>query len=288
MRAPVAVLLFAFLEAVSSEPVIEAQDPSLENNVAEINVKRHHSWCSRRCYYHKYCQSGYYCDSYRCCRPNNQRPCSHHVHCPQGWYCDYSARLCKVGERRCTNHYQCYNQICVGGKCRNRECYYHQHCKNGYYCESPGICKALCTSDSACKDSQCCAKYNSGQTYGICKDLKKPEEWCLLEPSGYQCGCAEGYECKKYNYYWGKCKKKPKPACSSDSSCQKTHCCSGGQCKPRKKAKEWCPHKGADIYHCGCIEGYTCTQYEDNVYWGRCEQIVPPTEEPGSGFMEVS
>ena len=135
----------------------------------------------RRCYYHTHCQNGYYCDSYRCCRPNNQRPCSHHVHCPQGWYCDYSARLCKVGERRCTNHYQCYNQICVGGKCRNRECYYHQHCKNGYYCESPGICKALCTSDSACKDSQCCAKYNSGQTYGICKDLKKPEEWCLLE-----------------------------------------------------------------------------------------------------------
>ena len=69
----------------------------------------------------------------------------------------------------------------MSGKCRNRECYYHQHCKQGYYCESPGICKALCTSDSACKDSQCCAKYYSGQTYGICRDLKKPEEWCLLK-----------------------------------------------------------------------------------------------------------
>lgn len=49
MRALVAVLLFTFLGTVSSEPFIEAQDPSLEDNAPNTNVKRHHnSWCSVR------------------------------------------------------------------------------------------------------------------------------------------------------------------------------------------------------------------------------------------------
>jgi len=46
MRALVAVLFFTFLGTVSSEPSIEAQDPSLEDNAPDINVKRHHNnWC---------------------------------------------------------------------------------------------------------------------------------------------------------------------------------------------------------------------------------------------------
>ncbi|KAL9960543.1 hypothetical protein ACROYT_G034016 [Oculina patagonica] len=128
----------------------------------------------------------------------------------------------------------------------------------------------------------------TNQTHGRCRELKKPNEFCPMKPDGYHCGCTEGYECKRYqnNYYWGQCKKKPPPPCSSDDSCQKTHCCSGGKCKPRKKAKEFCPHKGADIYNCGCIEGYFCKQYGDSSYWGTCEKVVPPTEEPGSGVGE--
>ena len=137
-----------------------------------------------RCSYGRYCQSGYYCDYYRCCRPNNQRRCSHHAHCPQGWYCDYNTRYCKVGERRCSHPYHCSrDQVCVNGKCRKRECYYHNQCKQGYYCAA-GICKALpgaCSSHGSCKDTQCCSKYHPGQTTGICRELKKPNEFCPMK-----------------------------------------------------------------------------------------------------------
>ncbi|KAJ7351892.1 hypothetical protein OS493_034799 [Desmophyllum pertusum] len=84
-----AMLIFLFgvglasIAAVSSEAFIEAQDPSMKiDDAPETNVKRWHNGCSRRCYYYR-CPNGYYCDGYRCCRPNNQRPCSHNAHCPQ-------------------------------------------------------------------------------------------------------------------------------------------------------------------------------------------------------------
>ena len=37
----------------------------------------------------------------------------------------------------------------------------------------------------------------------------------------------------------------------------------------------------ADIYHCGCVQGYQCTAANVGNYWGKC------TEEPGSGFGEI-
>ncbi|KAJ7351894.1 hypothetical protein OS493_034801 [Desmophyllum pertusum] len=72
---------------------------------------------------------------------------------------------------------------------------------------------------------------------------------------------------------------KSPPSCSSDDGCQKSHFCSGGKCKPLKKANEWCPRKEADIFNCGCIEGYYCKPYELHKYWGKCEE-----EESGSGL----
>ena len=36
----------------------------------------------------------------------------------------------------------------------------------------------------------------------------------------------------------------------------------------------------ADIYHCGCIEGYQCKPANVGNYWGKCE------EESGSGLGE--
>ena len=43
----------------------------------------------------------------------------------------------------------------------------------------------------------------------------------------------------------------------------------------------------ADIYHCGCIQGYQCTAANVGNYWGKCTKVVPPTEEPGSGIGEI-
>lgn len=36
-------------------------------------------------------------------------------------------------------------------------------------------------------------------------------------------------------------------------------------------------------YHCGCMDGYECKEYQNNEYdpWGTCQQ-----EEPGSGLEE--
>lgn len=237
-----------------------------------------------------------------------------------------------------------------GYHCYTRRCYYNSHCQTGQFCYYGRCCQysypsGYCRSQSGCKSYQCCSKHNSQQAYGICRNLKKPGEFCPLKPDGYHCGCTSGYQCQRYwgNYYWGKCVKPPcssdsncykthccsggqcklkkgagqfcpvngadkyhcgcasgfecrryrgnrywgKCACSGDSSCAKTHCCSGGLCKPRKKAGEYCPLKGADIYHCGCIQGYQCTAANVGNYWGKCTKVVPPTEEPGSGIGEI-
>lgn len=36
----------------------------------------------------------------------------------------------------------------------------------------------------------------------------------------------------------------------------------------------------ADIYHCGCVEGYECRPANVGNYWGKC------VEESGSGLGE--
>ena len=83
----------------------------------------------------------------------------------------------------------------------------------------------------------------------------------VLQPDHYHCGCVQGFECRRYrnSYYWGKC------SCYSDTSCQKTHCCSGGQCKPKKKANGYCPLKGVK----------RLDAFENNYgakVWGRCNE----------------
>ena len=86
----------------------------------------------------------------------------------------------------------------------------------------------------------------------------------FLQADKYHCGCASGFECRRYrgNRYWGKCVK-PINRCSSDSSCAKTHCCSGGQCKPRKKAGEFCPLKGVKTYS---LSKYFCLD-QNRTHW---------------------
>ena len=81
----------------------------------------------------------------------------------------------------------------------------------------------------------------------------------FLQADKYHCGCASGLECRRYrgNRYWGKC------ACSGDSSCAKTHCCSGGLCKPRKKAGEYCPLKGVKTYS---LSKYFCFD-QNRTHW---------------------
>ncbi|RMX59006.1 hypothetical protein pdam_00018174 [Pocillopora damicornis] len=173
--------------------------------------------------------------------------------------------------------------------CLARGCYYNGHCPSGYYCHRyyRRCCRLnprRCSHKSHCSSSQCCAKY-SYQYYGYCRSLKQPGGWCPWKgPDGYNCGCGQGYTCQRYgsNYYWGKCV----ASCSRDSSCKKTECCSGRRCKPRKGAGKYCPRKGADIYHCGCIEGYECQDAGVGKYWGKCVKVAPPTEEPGSGLGE--
>ncbi|XP_022793540.1 keratin-associated protein 5-2-like [Stylophora pistillata] len=142
-----------------------------------------------------------------------------------------------------------------------------------------------CTHQSHCSRTQCCAKHFSSHSYGSCKSLKRPGGRCpWKKPDGYNCGCVQGYYCKRYgwNNYWGKCVKKPR-TCSSDSSCRKSECCSGRRCKLRRKEGDCCPRIGADIYNCGCIEGLECREAGVGNYWGRCVKVLPPTEEPGSG-----
>ena len=91
-----------------------------------------------------------------------------------------------MGQRRCSHNYHCSrDQTCVNGFCRKRECYYHSQCKQGYQCVN-GECKAVpgyCTSHSSCTAShvQCCSKYHAQQVGGLCRNLKKPGEWCPMK-----------------------------------------------------------------------------------------------------------
>ncbi|XP_067025310.1 uncharacterized protein [Acropora muricata] len=149
---------------------------------------------------------------------------------------------------RCRANYQC--SITNYGFYRQYRC-----------CRRPSTC-------SSCSASQCCL-------HGRCQALKTYLQWCPRSAAAkrYNCGCANGLKCLgDYYYHYGKCH------CSSNAVCGASRCCSNNSCKPLKKPGEACPLKGADIYNCGCVQGFECKPAGFGRYWGKC------VEESGSGM----
>ncbi|KAJ7351895.1 hypothetical protein OS493_034802 [Desmophyllum pertusum] len=103
--------------------------------------------------------------------------------------------------------------------------------------------------------------------------------------------CKQGFYCDSWASW--ECHVIPAGFCTSASSCSASHCClkyhslqTLGLCGKLKQPNEFCILKNSDSpagYHCGCMDGYECKEYQNNEYdpWGTCQQ-----EEPGSGLEE--